>query len=176
MPLPNRFCLDIRGGTPAGQLHGPLPVGLRISSTVEGVDTAAIERLVAACRTGAGQEKPVFRPAGILAELAGRPGREARGWLAWPTADWRPAADGGGDTGCPLGLLTAVVRPAAEGPRFSIAWLLVHPRARRRGVGTALVATAIAAAADLGAGQVTAETSPDWPAADAFWRSLAGGP
>lgn len=175
MPLPNRFCLDIRGGRAAARLRGPLPLGLRISSTLEGFDAAAIERLVASCQSGAEQEKPLFRPAGILAELAGRPGREARGWLAWPTADWRPAAGGGGDAGCPLGLLTAVVRPAADGPRFSIAWLLVHPRARRRGVGTALVATAIAAAADLGAGQVTAETSPGWPAAGAFWRSLAGG-
>lgn len=175
MPLPNRFCLDIRGGSAAGRLRGPLPLGLRISSTLGGGDAAAIERLSAACRAASDQEGPTFRPTGILAELAGRPGREARGWLAWPTAEWLPTGDAGGDTGCPLGLLTAVVRPAADGPRLSIAWLLVHPRARRRGVGTALVATAIAAAADLGAGQVTAETSPVWPAAGAFWRSLADG-
>jgi GNAT superfamily N-acetyltransferase len=175
MPLPNRYCLDVRGGTSAGRTHGPLPPGLRISGYREGVDAAGIERLVAACRAASDQEGPAFRSDGIRAELAGRPGREARGWLAWPTAEWLPAGDAATDTTCPLGLLTAVIRPAADGPRFSIAWLLVHPRARRRGVGTALVATAIAAASDLGAGEVTAETSPNWPAAEAFWRSLAGG-
>ena len=44
------------------------------------------------------------------------------------------------------GLAAAVVRPAAGPSAFSIAWLLVHPLARRRGVATALVARAVAAA------------------------------
>ena len=96
MPLPNRYSLDISSGTSVGQSHGPLPAGLRISSYREKVDGAAVERLVASCRSRSEQEKPLFRPAGILAEFTGRPGREARGWLAWPTAEWVPAAESGG--------------------------------------------------------------------------------
>lgn len=83
-----------------------------------------------------------------------------RGWLAWPR---------GSQAACPLGFITLIL----AGRRFSIGWLLVHPQARRRGLGSALVDHAVAASAALGAKVVHAETLSTWPAAAGFWHRIA---
>jgi ribosomal protein S18 acetylase RimI-like enzyme len=76
------------------------------------------------------------------------------------------------DGGC-LGLIALVAATTPTGRRFSIGWLLVGPRARRLGIGTALVDHALGVAAGMGAEQVFVETRADWPAARAFWDAIA---
>lgn len=113
-----------------------------------------------------------FSPAGLLTELKGRPGRSVSAWLAWPIA---PCADNTFNrttAGCPLGLVALVEAGSTPILRFSIAWLLVHPRSRRRGVGRALVAKAVAHAESRAATVVFAETHASWTAAPAFWRAV----
>jgi GNAT superfamily N-acetyltransferase len=178
MHLPLQFRLDLATGeslTAARESRGPA-APLRIEPFVPGTDDRAAAQLATACQAGDTGGDRLFRPAGIVAELAGRPGREILAWLAWPAA----VAAGrvgptprGGDRACdcPLGLAALIV-PTAGAPSFSIAWLLVHPGARRRGVATWLVATAIAAARETGARHVTAETHPAWAEAVAFWEAM----
>jgi ribosomal protein S18 acetylase RimI-like enzyme len=101
----------------------------------------------------------------MLAELASRPGREVEAWLAIA-----PAPDAVGDL--VAGLVSLVASQAATGIRHSIGWLLVHPAARRRGVGRALVAHACRRAADLAAAKVWVECRSDWAEAMAFWRAV----
>jgi len=113
-----------------------------------------------------------FSPAGLLAELTGRPGRSVSAWLAWPTALGADDPLDRTHAGCPLGLVALVEAGSTPTLRFSIAWLLVHPRARRRGVGRALVARAVAHAQSRAATVVFAETRSSWPAATAFWRAV----
>ena len=125
-------------------------------------------------RGGEGPHAGHFLPAGVLAELAGRPGRAVQAWLAWPLDERMPPAVATPAAGLPprhpLGLVTLVVVPAVP-PRASIGWLLVDPAFRRRGVAQALVTAALAAAHAAGAERVTAETLLTWPAAAAFWRA-----
>jgi GNAT superfamily N-acetyltransferase len=127
------------------------------------VDAAAVFALADACRAGAGQDEAAFAPAGIAAELVSRPGRRVDAWLAWPQEE--PSQ--------PLGLVAVVEAGDREPRRFSIAWLFVDPQARRRGIATALVAHALAAAHARGAARLAAETHGAWPAASSFWRSIA---
>lgn len=58
------------------------------------------------------------------------------------------------------------------GRRYSIPWLLVDPRERRRRVATGLVRTALAAAVEAGATEVVVETLARWTAASAFWTRI----
>lgn len=122
-----------------------------------------IAGLAEACRKGDG---PALSAAGLRAEIGSRPGRRVTAWIAT-----RPGRDGA------AGLVTLVVSlPTAGGPpRYSIGWLLVDPAERRRGLGSALVAAAVAEAVARGADRVTAETRSDWAGATAFWRRLSGG-
>jgi GNAT superfamily N-acetyltransferase len=104
-------------------------------------------------------------PRGILAELGSRPGRQVEGWLAFI-----PSPDRAGER--VAGLVSLVTAGSATGIRYSIGWLLVHPTARRGGVGRALVAQACRRAADLSAGKIWVECRSDWAEAMAFWRSV----
>lgn len=118
-------------------------------------DAAAIAALVEAVRESG---FPVTNPAGLLADLTSRPGREVRVWVAERD-----------DT---IVGLVATVAAGTNPPRHSIAWLLVSPACRRRRVGSALVAAALAEARARGAREVWVETRADWAAAEALWRAL----
>jgi ribosomal protein S18 acetylase RimI-like enzyme len=133
-------------------------------------DLRAVMTLAARCQSA--DPGRHFAPAGLVTELNGRPGRAVHAWVAWPTeAVTRAAAGGCVDSG-PLGLVALVAAGEVPRPRFSLAWLLVHPDARRRGVATALVGHAVAHAESLGATKISAETLSSWPAAVGFWRSV----
>jgi len=118
------------------------------------------------------QQGGLFAPAGLLSELSGRPGRAVHAWLAWPIGPVAREAAESRREKCPLGFVALVVAGPAPRPRFSIAWLLVRPEARRHGIATALVARAVSHAWSLGAAQVFADTLSSWPAAAGFWRSV----
>lgn len=154
-------------------------------------DLAAAAELAAQCRNGDPALAGRWSPAGLWAELTSREGRRVHGWLAWPAGQdpsVAPSAAGpaagealasgfgassSGDR-CPLGMVAVVDVGRQPIVRASIAWLLVHPAARRRGVGTALVRRALAEVGRLGGDVVSAETLPSWPEATAFWRRFAG--
>jgi ribosomal protein S18 acetylase RimI-like enzyme len=125
-------------------------------------DAAAVFALVEACRAEAGADEAAFAPAGIAAELVSRPGRQVHAWLAMSQA--KPSK--------PLGLVAVVEAGEREPRRFSIAWLLVHPQSRRRGIATALVDQAVDVARSRGAAAVAVETRETWVSAASFWRSM----
>jgi GNAT superfamily N-acetyltransferase len=127
-----------------------------------GGDAAAVLALVEACRAEAGADEAAFAPAGIAAELVSRPGRQVHAWLAMSKAE--PSH--------PLGLVAVVEAGNREPRRFSIAWLLVHPQSRRRGIATALVDQALDVARSRGAATVAVETRGRWVSAASFWRSM----
>ncbi|NBW86586.1 MAG: GNAT family N-acetyltransferase, partial [Planctomycetia bacterium] len=107
------------------------------------------------------RDDPPVPTAEFAGVLRGRPGREVHAWLA---------LDGANSAGAAVRGFVALV---VAGRRYSIGWLLVHPAARRRGIGTALVDHAVAEAALLGAREVHADTLSDWPSAVAFWDRMA---
>lgn len=119
-----------------------------------------------------------FAAEGLLAEIAERPGRRGRGWVAWQIGGNHDA--GAANAVGLIILMETLVKTPAEtrqpsGPRFSVAWLLVDPVMRRRGLATALVGEAVRHVRSLGGTEIEAETLAGWSAAAAFWRRFAGG-
>ena len=169
---PLRFAIGCRAASLHADMSGSPSPALEFNpvSMERAEDREAVMTLAARCRSA--DPARHFAPTGLVAELNGRPGRAVHAWLAWPTgASTRAAAIGCVDNG-PLGLVALVAAGEAPQPRFSIAWLLVDPDARRRGIATALVAHAVGHAESLGATRVSAETLSSWPAAVGFWRSI----
>lgn len=152
--------LDVEAGRRLAAGHS---AAIELRPVDRQADAAALATLVAACRAWVVADEASFTPSGIAAELVSRPGRRVDAWLAWTEAV--PAEAVG---------LVAVVEASDRPPRrFSIAWLLVHPQARRRGIATALVAHALDQARSRGAATVAAETRGTWRSAAAFWRAIA---
>jgi ribosomal protein S18 acetylase RimI-like enzyme len=102
--------------------------------------------------------------AGLLGELASRPGRQVEAWLA-ESAPEQEDSD-------LLGLVSLVAGRSARGQRISIAWLLVHPEARRRGIGRLLVGQACRRAHAWGGSELQVECRADWQGAIAFWEAM----
>ncbi len=102
---------------------------------------------------------------GLAGEFSTRPGRLVDAWVAREAVLGVPVD--------PLqGVVSLVTATSAAGIRFSIGWLLVRPDCRRRGIGRALVSTAVAHARGQGSQAVWVETLPTWPEAAAFWRTM----
>jgi ribosomal protein S18 acetylase RimI-like enzyme len=104
---------------------------------------------------------PPLSAKGLAADARGRSGRVVRVWSAVRT------------DGAAQGLISLAEAAVSGKRRFSIPWLVVDPRDRRRGVATGLVRVALAAAAEAGATDVSVETLATWRAAAAFWAQLA---
>lgn len=130
-------------------------------------DLAAVAELAARCRAVDADMAGRWSPRGLRAELSGREGRRVHGWIAWPTGTHADRS--------PVGMVAVVDVGRRPLVRASIAWLLVHPAVRRRGVATALVRRALAEVGRLGGDVASAETLSSWPAATAFWRRFAEG-
>ena len=170
---PLRFCLPCdplcRGAAAAEEIGKPrssASVCIRQLQTV--ADRRAVRILVDRCRASDPTIAGRFRPAGIAAELTSRAGRKVHAWLAWRAAEVAGSAEQ-----CPLGMLSLVEAGLGPQCRSSVAWLLVHPEARRQGIATALVRRAAAHVSRRGGREFFAETLSSWPAAAAFWMGLA---
>lgn len=146
--LVHRFAID---AAPVG----PAP-GVAVARACPRGDAAALGQVVEAVRAAG---FPVTNAAGLVADLASRPGRGVDVWLARVEGE-------------PAGLAAAVTAGREPAARHSLAWLLVSPALRRRGVGTALVAAVLDAARARGAEDVWLETHGDWTAAAAFWQAV----
>jgi ribosomal protein S18 acetylase RimI-like enzyme len=112
------------------------------------------------------------RGAGLLAETASRPFRLIETWLALPigcSSGHAPALPAGPEL---LGVVTLVAGHSTAGERASISWLLVHPEARRSGIGRLLVGQACQRARAQGAGEIEVECRSDWQLAIAFWEAV----
>lgn len=96
---------------------------------------------------------------GLWGELRGREGRRVIVWLAFIDH-------------APVGVAAVVSAGNGGTVRHSIAWLLVGREARRRGVGSTLVAAIVRDALDRGIGELWVETRSDWSAALAFWQAV----
>lgn len=136
-------------------------VAIRRADLDDGIDRAAIAGLVHAAAWPSASPNA----GGFLGEFASRAGREVAVWLAderqpGPTDDRDPPRTVG---------LVAVARTRGG---WSIPWLIVHPAARRRGMGRRLVARAVAHARSLGAATITADSLASWPEAVAFWQAV----
>jgi GNAT superfamily N-acetyltransferase len=137
------------------------PTGVRVEPAQRDCAAAAIDLLVLACRADDGGVGGRLSAAGLRGAVTDRPGRSNRVWIA--------RADGGD----PVGFVCLTRADAVRGTRFSLSWLLVHPRWRQRGVGRHLVDAALLAAHRDGARDIHVETRSDWPDAAAFWSRVA---
>ena len=104
---------------------------------------------------------PPLAAKGLAADVRGRSGRVVWAWAA-------VRADG-----TVQGVISLAVSTVGGNRRFSVPWLVVDPRDRRRGVGEALVRVALAAAEEAGATDVGVETLASWGPARAFWARIA---
>lgn len=104
---------------------------------------------------------PPLSAKGLAADVRGRSGRVVRAWAAVRT------------DGTFQGVISLAVSTLGRHQRFSLPWLVVDPRDRRRGVGEALVRVALAAADEAGATDVGVETLASWRPARAFWARIA---
>ena len=128
-----------------------------------------------------GHSSRTFASSGLLCELVSRENREITAWFARDLALIADKVDDGkrgSNVGssrleCAVdGEAIGVVALAHTPVGWSIPWLLVHPAARRRGVGRMLVNMAVAHAGSQGAIAVTAETLAAWGNAAAFWPAV----
>jgi len=117
--------------------------------------------LVAMGDVQSAEAEMALRPAGLAAELTSRPGREVWTWIARKNRQ----------ESRPVGFVALVCAASQNVPLACRAHIVVDPAARRRGIGTALVATAVRFAGARGASVVHAETLEKWPAAVAFWAA-----
>lgn len=131
-----------------------------------GVDLQRVGPLVLACSADS-RAGPRVSLAGLRAELAGRAGRTAAGFVARSSVAGPDAEF--------VGLAVVIEAIGAQGPRFSLAWLLVHPASRRAGVASALLEHALAHARSRGGETLCVETLSAWPDAVAFWGRMAAG-
>ena len=168
---PIRFqlpCQPLIAGFGSAEIkNAPMPRGasLLIRAVRTPADRTAAGLLASCCRTADPAFAGRLAPRGIAAELTSRAGRAVHAWLAeGGTGAVKP---------CPLGMLSLVETGSRPRVRFSVAWLIVHPDARRQGIATALVRRAAAHVAAGGGHEFFAETLPSWPAASSFWKSLA---
>lgn len=122
-------------------------------------DAEAVRELVAPWPEMA--DGPTPTADGLLSELVSRPDRTVETWVAVA-----PNAEG------LLGLATLVTNRGATGVRQSIAWLVVHPLARRQGIGRALVTTLCNVVATRESPTVWVECQSRWHSAMRFWRSM----
>jgi ribosomal protein S18 acetylase RimI-like enzyme len=154
----------------AGPGQPPAPPAAALVKFVRGERESDRVRQLARAVREAGEVAP--RAAGLLAETVSRPERQVEVWLAQPTG--QPAVHPPSQPdGLPLlGLVTLVAGRSAAGERASIAWLLVHPVARRRGIGRLLVGQALRRAQAQGARKVQVECRADWQGAIAFWEAV----
>ena len=124
-------------------------------------DSVGLEGLVGPQSASTAGPSPT--PSGLVSELSGRAGREVEAWIAVP---------GSADATEVLGLATLVTSTGRARLRRSIAWLLVHPSARRRGIGRALVETICHEASTRDQAELWVECHTQWQIAMAFWRSV----
>lgn len=93
-------------------------------------------------------------------------------WWWQPKRMWLAEADG------PqlVGSVTLAMRGEPEAARPVVHWLMVHPTARRRGLGRLLMAHLEAAAWDAGHRQLWLETHAAWQSAEKFYTNLGYAP
>ena len=143
--------------TSGGLADGPVCV---VELSAADLEANGVTRLLASVSAYADGFPPLSAK-GLAADARGRSGRVVRVWSAVRT------------DGAVQGLISLAEAAVSGKQRFSIPWLVVDPRERRRGVGTGLVRVALAAAAEAGAADVSVETLSTWTAAAAFWAHLA---
>lgn len=180
------FVLFAAGGHDRLGEDGPWSVGVqRISSAS---DWSALAKLA---KQGAhkhpngvasdGHSARAFTASSLLCELASRENREITAWFARDLTLIADRVDDGirgsrvksTRLECAVDCEAIGVVALAQTPTgWSIPWLLVHPDARRRGVGRMLVNTAVTHARSQGAVLVTAETLAAWGNATAFWPAV----
>lgn len=137
----------------------PRPLGVVVAEMATDEATQAVGVIVERCRGDTDAERRLPSARGIAGELANRPGRSIRLWLAR-------------DGGEPVGFGSLHESRIADQPRLSIGWLVVTPEHRRMGVGLALVAAIVDAARARQAATIHVEVHAGWPEAHGFWSRL----
>jgi GNAT superfamily N-acetyltransferase len=138
-----------------------------VFSPREGSASPRAAAFVRACATETTAPGPRISLAGLAGVWSDRAGRTTRGFVAIDAGDGADAAWAG---------LVVVAESETVGcRRFSLAWLLVHPAVRRRGVATALVCHALEFIHARGGTEASVESLTAWPPAVAFWRHVADG-